>query len=120
MRRTKPTRGSRPSFPSLDFEPGDRILTSEAEYASNVINFVKAAQKYGVVAEVVPSTPEGELSTDALRSMIDERTKLIAISHIPTNGGLVNPAEEIGRVAKAAGVTYLLDACQSVGHLEIC
>lgn len=107
------------AFSSLDFAPGDRILTSEAEYASNVINFVKAAQKYGVVVEVVPSTPEGELSTDALRSMIDERTKLIAISHIPTNGGLVNPAEEIGRVAKAAGVTYLLDACQSVGHLDI-
>ena len=104
---------------SLDFARGDRILTSEAEYASNVINFIKTAQDSGAAVEVVPSTPEGEVSIDALRSMIDESTKLIAISHIPTNGGLVNPAEEIGRLARAAGTTYLLDACQSVGHLDI-
>ncbi len=107
------------AFAALEFERGDRILTAEAEYASNVINFIKAARDIGVVVDVVPSTASGELSISALESMIDDRVKLIAVSHIPTNGGLVNPAEEIGAIAKSAGVTYLLDACQSVGQLEL-
>ena len=113
------TDGWNAAFASLDLQAGDRILTSEAEYASNLINFIKLARERGVVVDVVPSTDQGELSADGLESMIDDRVKLIAVSHIPTNGGLVNPAEEIGRIAGAAGITYLLDACQSVGQLDL-
>ncbi len=107
------------AFAAIEFQPGDRILTAEAEYASNVINFSKASREKGAVVEVVPSSETGELSVSALESMIDDRVKLIAVSHIPTNGGLVNPAEAIGAIARSAGVTYLLDACQSVGQLEL-
>jgi selenocysteine lyase/cysteine desulfurase len=101
------------------FAPGDRILTSRSEYASNVIAFLQAAKRSGAHIDVVPDDETGQLSVDALREMVDERVKLIAMSWIPTQGGLVNPAAEVGAAARAAGVPYLLDACQAVGHLSI-
>jgi selenocysteine lyase/cysteine desulfurase len=101
------------------FGAGDRILTSRSEYASNVIAFLQAAKRSGARVDVVPDDETGQLSVDALRNMVDEHVKLIAMSWIPTQGGLVNPAAEVGAVARAAGVPYLLDACQAAGHLTI-
>lgn len=99
--------------------PGDRILTSQAEYASNYIAYLQAAKRTGASVEAVPNDDYGALSIPALESMIDGRVKLISITHIPTNGGLINPAAEVGRVAKHANIPYLLDACQSVGQLPV-
>jgi selenocysteine lyase/cysteine desulfurase len=107
------------AFYSVGFRGGDRILTAEAEYSSNYIAFLQVARRTGAVVEVVPSDGAGELDVAALERMIDGRVKLIAVTHVPTNGGLVNPAAAIGRVARAHGVLYLLDACQSVGQLPI-
>jgi cysteine desulfurase/selenocysteine lyase len=107
------------AFYSLPLEPGDRILTATAEYASNVIAFMQLARRRGVRVEVVPDDASGQLDVDALRDRLDERVKLIAITHVPTHNGLVNPAAEVGRVAREAGVPYLLDACQSVGQMPI-
>ena len=107
------------AFYSLPFRPGDRILTAAAEYGSNYIAYLQVAARTGAVVEAVPSDPSGQLSVEALERMIDDRVKLIAVTHVPTNGGLVNPAGEIGRVARRAGIPFLLDACQSVGHMPI-
>ncbi|HLJ61347.1 MAG TPA: aminotransferase class V-fold PLP-dependent enzyme [bacterium] len=107
------------AFYSLRFSPGDRILTAMAEYASNYIAYLQVARRTGAVVEVVPNDEHGQISVDALRRALDERVKLISITHVPTNGGLVNPVAEVGRVARDAGVPYLLDACQSVGQMPL-
>ncbi|MGB1249721.1 MAG: aminotransferase class V-fold PLP-dependent enzyme [Candidatus Promineifilaceae bacterium] len=107
------------AFYSFQFQPGDKILTTISEYGSNVIAYLQAAKRTGAEVVFVPDDEHGQIDVDALESMIDERVKLIAISHIPTGGGLVNPAAAVGKIANAAGVPYLLDACQSVGQLEV-
>jgi cysteine desulfurase/selenocysteine lyase len=107
------------AFYSLPFEPSDRILTSVSEYASNYIAFLQTARRTGAVVDVIPNDEYGQVSVKALQGLIDERVKLIAITHVPTNSGLVNPAIEIGRIARRAKILFLLDACQSVGQMPI-
>jgi cysteine desulfurase/selenocysteine lyase len=106
-------------FYSLKFSPGDRIITSEAEYASNYIAFLQVSKKTGVVIDVIPNDEYGQISLTELQNRINPHVKLISITHIPTQGGLINPAEEVGKIAKKAGIFYLLDATQSVGQMPI-
>ena len=113
------TRGWDLAFYSLDFKPGDRILTCVSEYSSNYISYLQVARKTGAEIVVVPDDRHGQIDLAALERAIDKRTKLVSISHIPTQGGLVQPAEAVGKIVNDAGILYLLDACQSVGMMPI-
>ncbi|MGE0723194.1 MAG: aminotransferase class V-fold PLP-dependent enzyme [Alphaproteobacteria bacterium] len=111
------------AFYAVPLGKGDRILTAEAEYSSNVIAFLQQARRTGAVVETVPSDNAGDLDVHALERLLDDKGKgrvgLVAITHVPTNGGLVNPAAAVGKLTRAAGVPYLLDACQSVGQMPV-
>ncbi|MGI9522806.1 MAG: aminotransferase class V-fold PLP-dependent enzyme [Hyphomicrobiaceae bacterium] len=68
---------------------------------------------------VVPSNRSDALDLDVLESMLGHDVGIIAITWVPTNGGLVNPAQEVGRIVRKYGVSYLLDACQALGQMPI-
>ena len=106
-------------FYSLPLKRGDRILTDMAVYASSYVAFLQVSRRTGATVEVIPNDGFGQVSIEALRNTIDKHVRLIALTHIPTNGGLINPAAAVGQVARQADVLYLLDACQSVGQVPI-
>ncbi len=106
-------------FYAIPLRTGDKILTSVAEYASNFIAYLQVARRTGAEVQVIPNNDYGSISVEALESSIGDRVKLIALTHVPTNGGLINPAEKVGEIAKKFGIPYLLDACQSVGQMPI-
>jgi cysteine desulfurase / selenocysteine lyase len=107
------------AFYAFTFQRGDRIVTSIADYISNYIAYIQVAERTGAEIVTVPNDDRGQVSVTALHDLLDERVKLVAITHVPTNSGLVNPVAEIGAVARAAGIPYLVDACQSAGQMPL-
>jgi len=113
------TRAWDTAFYGIDLRPGDRVLTSAGEYGSNAIALLHRARERGIKVEVLPDDEHGQVSVAALAATLGPDVRLIAVNHVPTHDGLVNPVAEIGRLARAAGALYLVDAVQSVGQLDV-
>lgn len=105
---------------SIPFEKGDVILIAQEDYISNQIAFLSMQQKLGVKLVRAASLPEGGMDVDDFKKLMEQyKPKLVSLSHIPTNTGLVQPAEEVGKLCAERGILYLLDACQSAGQLPL-
>jgi selenocysteine lyase/cysteine desulfurase len=107
------------AFHAIPLRTGDRILTAHAEYVSNWLAFLLVQQRTGCKVELIPDDEHGQIDLQALRSMMDERVKLVALTHVPSSNGLINPAAEVGEIVRQSDALYLLDACQSVGQLPL-
>jgi cysteine desulfurase / selenocysteine lyase len=113
------TRAWLAAFDAVPLAAGDRVLVTEVEYAGQAIPILRRAAEVGATVSPIPSTPSGAVDVDALRSMLDERVRLVSLVHVPTNSGLVNPVAPVVEAAHEVGALVLLDACQSVGQVPI-
>jgi len=105
---------------AFDFDPGDVIVTTRTDYPSNQLMYLSLARRRGVEIRRAQDLREGGVDPQSIAELVDHpRCRLVSLTWVPTNSGLVQPAEEIGAVCEKAGVPYLVDACQVVGQLAV-
>ena len=105
---------------AIPFERGDVILTTINDYVSNQIAFLSLQKRFGITIVRAEDDPRGGVSVaDMAAKIMALRPRLVAVTHVPTNSGLVQPVEAIGRLCQRHDVLYLVDACQSVGQLPV-
>jgi cysteine desulfurase/selenocysteine lyase len=105
---------------SLPIAPQDRVLISRAEYGANAIALLQLQHRTGCQLVLVEDDDHGQIDLEALeQALAADDTALVCLVHVPTQGGLVNPAVEVGRLCREAGVLFVLDACQSIGQLPV-
>lgn len=105
---------------SVPFEPHDVILTTKDDYISNQIAFLALRKRFGVEVVHAPTLTEGGVDVSEMaRLMRERRPRVVVVTHIPTNSGLVQPVAEIGSYCRELDLPYLVDACQSVGQYPL-
>jgi len=106
-------------FYALPLAPGDRVIVHRSTYSSNYLALLQLAKRRGLVIDLAPSDPHGQIDVAALSNLVRDRTKLILLTHCPSQSGLIQPAEAVGQFARVHGLLYLLDACQSAGQMKL-
>jgi selenocysteine lyase/cysteine desulfurase len=105
---------------AFEFEPGDVIVTTRNDYVSNQLAYLSLAKRRGVVVRRAADSPAGGVDPQSVRELLrGPRVRLLAVTWVPTNSGLMQPVETLGALAEEAGVPYLIDACQAVGEIPV-
>ncbi len=105
---------------AFDFNPGDVIVTTRNDYVSNQLAYLSLAKRRGVVVKRAADSPGGGADPQSVRELLRApRVRLLAVTWVPTNSGLIQPVEALGAIADEAGVPYLVDACQAVGEIPV-
>jgi selenocysteine lyase/cysteine desulfurase len=105
---------------AFDFAPGDRIVVSRADYVSHQLMFIAMARRQGVEVVHAEDTPSGGVDPDSVRQLASHpRCRLVSVSWMPTNSGLVQDVAAVGEVCAALGIPFIVDACQAVGQQPI-
>ncbi|GEN74591.1 aminotransferase class V-fold PLP-dependent enzyme [Chryseobacterium hagamense] len=117
---TSATEAYSKALSSIIFKEGDVIITTADDYISNQITFISLQKKIGVKIIRMKNLPDHELDLEDLQRLIREHhPKLIAVTHIPTNSGLIQNVEAVGKMCREHDILYLVDACQSVGQMVV-
>ncbi len=104
----------------IPFVTGDSVLIAQEDYISNQLAFLSLQKRFGIHLLRADSLAEGGVDLDSMKKLMDKHhPKLVSLTHIPTNSGLVQPVEAVGAMCKERNIQYLVDACQSVGQLPI-
>ncbi len=105
---------------AFDFKPGDVIVTTRNDYISNQLAYLSLARRHGVEVRRAADLAGGGADPQSVQDLLrDPRVRLLAVTWVPTNSGLMQPVETLGGIAEAAGVPYLVDACQAVGQIPV-
>ena len=105
---------------AFDFQAGDVIITTRNDYISNQLAYLSLARRRGVEIRRAADLPSGGVDPQSVRELLrDPRARLLAVTWVPTNSGLMQPVEALGEIAESAGVPYLVDACQAVGEIPV-
>ena len=105
---------------AFDFKPGDVIVTTRNDYISNQLAYLSLARRYGVEVRRAADLASGGADPQSVKELLrDSRVRLLAVTWVPTNSGLMQPVAAIGEIAEAAGVPYLVDGCQAVGQIQV-
>lgn len=99
--------------------PGDQILVTDMEHHSNIVPWQIAARGRGVTVRAVPLVGEGELDLDALDRLLDERTRVVAVTQVSNVLGTINPVAEIAARARRAGAVSVIDGAQAAPHMSL-
>ena len=113
------SRGWREVVNCLHFNTGDRILVGRNEWGGNYAALTHIAQRDGAIVETIPCNSSGEVCLTQLTAMLNPRVRLISLTWLPANGGLIQPAEQVGVLARAAQIPFFLDAAQAVGQMPV-
>jgi cysteine desulfurase / selenocysteine lyase len=98
---------------------GDEIILSVMEHHSNLVPWQIIAQRTGAVLKFVELTPDESFDLDQFRSLVSDKTKLVAVVHVSNTLGCINPVQEMTKIAHQYGAKVLIDACQSTPHMPI-
>jgi selenocysteine lyase/cysteine desulfurase len=105
---------------AFDFKPGDVIVTTRNDYVSNQLAYLSLAKRQGVEIRRAADLATGGVDPQSVKELLrDPRVRLLAVTWVPTNSGLIQPVEAVGEIAESAGVPYLIDACQAVGEIPM-
>ena len=104
---------------SISWKPGDQIITGENEYGSNYLGLLHLAKQRSLKILTIPNDESGTISLSQLEESVTDKTRLIAITHVASQRGDVQPASKVGEIANKHNILYLLDACQSVGQINL-
>ena len=95
---------------------GDEIIVSVLEHHSNIVPWQVACERKGAHLKVIPVTPEGELDLYVFEKLLNDRTKMVAVSHISNTLGTINPVGEMVAMAHSKNVPVFVDGAQGLSH----